>query len=368
MNKLSDFESMVLSPPVLEEIAFWRFIDSFTSPIPWRQEQHIAVSLSTDSSDFKWGATAYVDGKSFIYGDYWSNMCVEEIDICVKETMALFSTLQSLCDNLWNRRVDILVDNEGLVKAWNGLRASSIPLAAVLREIFLLTVEFNCVLNLQWVPSKRNPSDAPSRSIDYKDSTLSSQVRRRINECFGPFHLDLMALPSNVMVDVEGRPLPFFSRFPMPYSTGVNVFAQGKPEGLLYVFPPFGLIPSLLRLFLEWGDIHVVLVVPVLDLVPLWWNTLQMFAGHFLPLFSKGDVGSLIIPTRRGYAPSLIPSAFGLSAVKCFFPAKPRPTVEIPNVVPPLVVIVGDSIIKVLVPVKWPVSLRVHVKPRGGDC
>jgi hypothetical protein len=149
-------------------------------------------------------------------------------------------------------------------------------------------------------------------------TTLCSQVQRRINERFGPFHLDLMALPSNVMVDVEGRPLPFFSRFPMPYSTGVNVFAQEKPEGLLYVFPPFGLIPSLLRLFPEWGDIHVVLVVPIFDLVPLWLNILQMFAEHSLPLLNKGDVGSLIIPTRRGYAPSLIPSAFGLSAVKCF--------------------------------------------------
>jgi hypothetical protein len=50
-----------------------------------------------------------------------------------------------------------------------------------------------------------------------------------------------------------------------------------------------------------------------------------------------------------------------------FFPAKPRPAVEIPNVIPPLVVVVGDSIIKVLVPVKWPLSLRVHVKPRGGE-
>lgn len=236
MKDLSDVAPTPLSLQVLEEITFWRFVDSMTTPIPWRKEQHVFIKLSADSSGFKWGATTEVNGVLKEFGDYWESP-VLQMNICVKEAMALFQLLQAVFDDLWDKRVDVLMDNEGLVLAWNGLKATSPELTSVLRQIFLLALEMNFLLHLTWIPSGSNPSDAPSRKIEVVDSKLVPELREEVVRKFGPFSMDLMATPSNVMVDVMGKKLPFFSRFPMPEAKGVNVFAQAKPGGRLCLSP-----------------------------------------------------------------------------------------------------------------------------------
>jgi hypothetical protein len=138
----------------LPEHAFWRFVDSVTTPIPWRKEQHLSILFSADSSGFKWGATATVEGVVNEFGDYWGPSLLSA-DICTKEAMALFCLLQYVFDDLWNRRVDVLIDNEALVSAWNGLKAISPSLVGVLKKIFLFSLELNFLLKLMWVNWKR---------------------------------------------------------------------------------------------------------------------------------------------------------------------------------------------------------------------
>ena len=75
-----------------------------------------------------------------------------------------------------------------------------------------------------------------------------------------------MALLSNVQSSISGSSLPFFSPFPVPGSSGVNVFAQSpsRQRDLFanpYAFPPIILIPDLLR-FLSSQAISCALVVP----------------------------------------------------------------------------------------------------------
>ena len=84
--------------------------------------------------------------------------------------------------------------------------------------------------------SEENPSDALSRKLDLKESQLVLELCTVINGKFGLFTLDLMATESNVMVGLNGKKLRFFSRFPMPGTEGIDVFAQKRPEGNLYVF------------------------------------------------------------------------------------------------------------------------------------
>jgi hypothetical protein len=98
-------------------------------------------------------------------------------DICVKETLALFFALQSISEQIWDRRVDAFVDNEGLFHAWSGLKASSPQLNDVLRNIFLMLLEFNASLRLFWVPSADNSADAPSHLRSRADSCLSPRLR-----------------------------------------------------------------------------------------------------------------------------------------------------------------------------------------------
>lgn len=215
---------------------------------------------------------------------------------------------------------------------------------------------------------EENPSDAPSRKLDYADSQLVPELRRVVNERFGPFAVDLMATPSNVMVGLDGKELRFFSRFPMPKTEGVNVFAQNEPEGVLYVFPPFNLITSLIKLFQEWGDVEVVIVAPVFREKPMWWTALNQFVREAVTMFEPGTIGGIMVPSKNGFVRSRQPLEYGLQALKCFFP----PSYEKKNLTgakePALMkVLMGDSILKVLGKASWPKTMKVFVKPRGGE-
>lgn len=39
-----------------EEILHWGIVNTRESHVPWREEKHILLALSTDSSDFTWGS------------------------------------------------------------------------------------------------------------------------------------------------------------------------------------------------------------------------------------------------------------------------------------------------------------------------
>ena len=75
---------------------------------------------------------------------------------------------------------------------------------------------------------------------------LSAALRQGLWSSYGPFTLELMALPSNALRSPSGMGLPFFLREQRLTAAGLNVFAQLHPKGRLYVFPPFALITSLL--------------------------------------------------------------------------------------------------------------------------
>jgi hypothetical protein len=117
-----------LSDDILEEIGFWRFVDAFIRPMSWRKEQHAQLRLSSDASPFGWGSNVIFWGLKTSFHDYFSSeLCISR-DMCYKEALALYSTLQSVIHLLWDHRVDVLVDNRGLVDAWDGLRGLLWPL------------------------------------------------------------------------------------------------------------------------------------------------------------------------------------------------------------------------------------------------
>ena len=138
-------------------------------------------------------------------------------------------------------------------------------------------------LKMLWVPTDRNLADAPSRALGRSNSMLSPALRHRLWSCFGPLAFDLMALPLSILRDPAGRPLPFFSRASVPSSAGFIVFAQRPPAGRLYTFPPFAVVTSLIRLFIEWGAVDVVVVLPVYpDRPPAWDGLLRSFVREVL--------------------------------------------------------------------------------------
>ena len=54
-----------------EELLHWRFIDLEHPLFPWFKETHATVSIQSDSSLYKWGATAHLGSTTQVLADYW---------------------------------------------------------------------------------------------------------------------------------------------------------------------------------------------------------------------------------------------------------------------------------------------------------
>ena len=141
--------------------------------------------------------------------------------------------------------MDVYTDSQVLISSWRRQGAKSPDLVVALNCVFGIISSCNIHLNLFYIPSAANPADRPSRVLSLQDSKLSpfawGQVQARFGGQFG-HSADLMALPSNLQCALDGSPLPFFSPYPVPGSSGVNLFSQrpynhGHLFSNPYVFP-----------------------------------------------------------------------------------------------------------------------------------
>lgn len=302
--------------PLREEIAHWAFLDSFDDWIPWRDERHITFSLATDASKFAWGA---VFGEES-FQDYWP--ATDHRPIHLKEADALLRALEAQSAKIKNHRVKVLVDNMAVVQAWQHEGCKNLNLNSLITKVFKLVTKLNVDLKVIYVKSSENPADAPSRNLSLLDSRLATALWARVQELFGPHTFDLMALDSNCMTGHTGERLRHFTPFSLPGSAGVDVFAQDLHGGEnYYVFPPFCLIPPLLRYLLSFQAKHLkcTLVLPRFSVVPHWWPLVQKWAKHIVPLASPGTTGAWCIPTKHGFAPSTVPLPFALCLVRLEF-------------------------------------------------
>ena len=153
-----------------EEIAHWLFLETWDDPLPWKEERHLQISLSTDASGSGWGATMKLS-ETFTISDYWTDE-EREFDIATREALALDKALASFANLLQNAWVDACVDNRAVVDAWSILGGRSASLNRVLKRLFFTTSRLNISLHVGYVASGDNPADAPSRRLSFLDSKL----------------------------------------------------------------------------------------------------------------------------------------------------------------------------------------------------
>ena len=307
VGKASHGGDVILSEGLREEISFWRFLDNWDETIPWRSERHTAISLSSDSSSFRWAAVLHHASQRLEIGDYWEPDMREE-HINVKEMSAVLKTLKSLPEDVHDCRIDAQVDSLVVYHSWSGRGSRSKKLTFIAQEIFQCLVDKNLSLEMSYVPSGMNAADWFSRKLSKADAMLSPASWEIIECAFGGeygHNFDLMSLDSNVQRDRNGEPLPHYTPYPTPESAGVNVFNQDLSgcDGITinaYVFPPFNLIAPLLR-FLSSQSAIATLVVPVMSPLPTWWPLLNTMAKQRLLVASKGSPGTLLFPTKQGF-------------------------------------------------------------------
>ena len=265
-----------LTKNLRDEISFWRFLDSWDKCIPWRQERHVALHMSTDASSFRWAAVIQLSSGIQEVGDYWTSDMLKE-HINVKELYAVLRAIQCLPDFVTDCRLDVKVDNQVTLNTWQGRSPKSPKLTEVARWLFDEVTLRNADLRMSYVPSISNQADAFSRLLTRSDAMLSQASWDTVQRAFGGtkgHNLDLMALDSNVQRDCKGVPLRHFTPFPTPLSAGVNVFNQDLSvcDGEVvnaYAFPPLNLVGPLLR-FVQFSRATITIVVPKPSPLPVW--------------------------------------------------------------------------------------------------
>ena len=53
-----------------EELMHWRFLDSWQKFLPWREEKHLGLTLSTDASGYGWGCVVHLPSGDQTISDY----------------------------------------------------------------------------------------------------------------------------------------------------------------------------------------------------------------------------------------------------------------------------------------------------------
>lgn len=240
-----------LSGALREEIMHWRFLDDWDGASYWRSESHFNIHIATDASLFRWaGIILSGEKKGQQISDYFQ--VADERPIHLKETEAVINVLQTLGPSLQNNRVLIKTDSKALQGAWNSQGSRNHLFNDLMKRLFQQTLRYNLLLKLDYVNTKENPADAPSRYMAQSDVMLSSEVWQKVQSKYGPHTADLMSLDSNSMTDLVGKPLRHFTPYPTPMSSGVDVLAQNiEQEENPYVHPPTSLISAILSLLKE---------------------------------------------------------------------------------------------------------------------
>lgn len=175
-----------LTAGLREELEFWQFLDDWDSYVPWRDEKHCVLSVSTDASMSRWAGVIHCQPGDVTLGDIWKSDLVE-VNTNVKEMWATAKVLESLPLDIRDFRIDVQVDNQAVIHTWTGRGGRSRELAKVAQHVFKLVTQRNILLELSYVPSGSNPADSFSRSLFKSDSMLSKHSWDVFETEFGGF-------------------------------------------------------------------------------------------------------------------------------------------------------------------------------------
>ena len=174
-----------LTPALREELSYWQFLDSWQGWLPWRDEKHVRLSLSSDASGFGWGCVLHLPGGSQSCHDFWNDQ-ERLLNISTKEALALVNALKTLPSDIRECRVEASVDSKELIDTWEGQGSKKSPeLTSVTKKLFSVLSSRNIQISLTHVPSSENPADGPSRRLSRLDCRLTREAWERVEKVFG---------------------------------------------------------------------------------------------------------------------------------------------------------------------------------------
>ena len=82
-----------------EEISHWLFLETWDTPLPWRDERHVHVTMATDASACGWGYSMISGCSKHQASDYWTRV-QQALDISTREALAVDKMLLSCKDQV----------------------------------------------------------------------------------------------------------------------------------------------------------------------------------------------------------------------------------------------------------------------------
>jgi hypothetical protein len=283
------------------ELEFWAAQDLSLVTAPIWDRRDVSFELSTDASQFGWGAVLRALG-----GRAWraGGPLPEEIASClgvsdsshnsstVRELSAVASALPALAA-LWPSDPFVLrlaVDSQAAAGALRKGASRSDVLFPWLVSIFSSLQRFNITLRVQWAPRDLiSDADACSRGtlLDSGDLLLSRETFDRVcawaRPLLGDLVVDCFASTENARLDT------FYSWWPDLGTSGVDALQLSWPtDRAVYAFPPPPLILRAWRHAIQQG-VRAVFIIPRWP-SQSWWPILFPTGN---PASSRG-VGAVI--------------------------------------------------------------------------
>ena len=213
----------------------------------WFDHEKIVIEqkIYTDASGYAMGWYTSDDQESF--SAYWKGKDAE-VQIAVKEALAILYYVEHHTAKLQNRRTVFMCDNQAVCEAFE-MGSRDKTLNEVITKINMKAVSLNLHLCIQWVSTKLQLADEPSRILDLNEETIRTEVLEHLIKKFKirP-NLDGMATFYNRQCE------RYISRTPETFAEHVDFFSY-KPtkSDILYIFPPKNIVnftvPKILKVY-----------------------------------------------------------------------------------------------------------------------
>ena len=243
---------VILNDRAHEELQWWLHEGIFMStPISHGNPD---IVIQTDSSGFAWGALV-LGGEEKTQG-LWDEKEIE-LDNNVLELKACLLGIQALSKGLQACHIQIQTDNTTALAYINHMGGThSKECNNLAKKLILWCKERSIWVSATHIPGKDNrAADELSRKINENiEWKLNERIFTYICKSFGYPEIDLFASRINHQVS------RYMSFFPDAKAFAIDAFSH-KWDSFSYIFPPFNLIPRVLRKIRE-DKTKAIMVVP----------------------------------------------------------------------------------------------------------